>query len=637
MGGAQADTTFPDAYEDNLKGLAKAIAGSDATEVAGSAAALLVKVLTGSSILAGAAEKAAARTFGEWFANTADARLHRAALEFAAADRERDRLRAFGVLVEARVREGLVSVNATLERLRDGQGMLAVQITEQFGGLTESMWTALHGIGQLKASGEELQALVARVAELVGDLQRTAPSGVRSSRPPARPIFVAYSHKDVEHLHQLKTAARRLEASGLVSLWHDEEVKPGEPWAERVREKLEGARLVVGLMSPDFLASPWCVSELGRAFELRDRRLLDVVPVVVRQCGWRDTRLGAIQALPAGGAPLESFPDGAAAWDDIVASLERLLRGERMEAAIPSRDSLLRSCAESLEADQRLMLLAPWRAGLEELGQEIARRTHGDNVTTLRLPVVETMDSARFYADLSGDESVTTAQHFRLWLMRRCVTVSGRASHLVVLPYFGGPQLLVKELGVVLRGVFEETGALSLLVLGRHRCAALLKEVQSASLFSGIVKEHVSGMDLDEAGTLLQRLGADPAYAPHTHQATGAHPEWLRLCAPEVRQGRLDGLPQHLADKKLFGILRDRLIDFEAGRQGVAHAATTLERLLHGQAVVRLSDASDDLGYPEVRLYYDGILIERDARTLFRCEAARIAAERAHEVWIRRQ
>jgi hypothetical protein len=42
------------------------------------AAALLVKVFTGSSIAAGAAEKAAAKVFGQWLPDTPDARLRQA-------------------------------------------------------------------------------------------------------------------------------------------------------------------------------------------------------------------------------------------------------------------------------------------------------------------------------------------------------------------------------------------------------------------------------------------------------------------------------------------------------------------------------------------------------------------------------
>lgn len=442
-------------------------------------------------------------------------------------------------------------------------------------------------------------------------------------------VFLSYSHKDEGHRNAFKQAARRLEATGLIDIWHDQLVQPGVAWAEEIWRKLEQSRLVLTLLSPDFLTSGWCKAELGRALELRSRRLLDVVPIVARQCDWRQTGLGAIQALPCGGAPVESCPDQAKAWDEIVAGLEPLLRDKRAKPALPTRSELIQRCADRLEAGRRLMLLAPWRDGLDELAQEIARRTHGDNITTLCLPAVESMAPAEFYAELSGEPEVNSRTAFRKWLMRR----SSRSGHLVVLPYFGGPRDLVKELGHCMRGVFDQKGDFSLLVLGLANCAELLADIQSLSLFTGIMTEHVPGMDLPEIATLLQQMGADPVHAVAVQAAAGGHPDWTRLVVPEVRRGRLDNLDRHLVDAKLYRVLHDRLKRLDLGRQGGSHAASTLEKLLGRQSVVRLADACDDLSYPEVRLYYDGIVVERNEQTVFRCEAARLAAERAMAVW----
>jgi hypothetical protein len=444
-------------------------------------------------------------------------------------------------------------------------------------------------------------------------------------------VFLSYSHKDSHHRDALRQAAKRLEDLGLISLWHDQLIKPGDAWGEEIWRKLEDSRLVLALISSDSLDSKWCATELRRAFELRDRRLLDVVPIIVRQCNWRETPLGTIQALPAGGAPVESCPDQGTAWNDVVAGLERLLRGERVQPALPSRADLVRRCFEQLEAGRRLMLLAPWRAGLEELAQEIAQRTHGENITTLCLPAIESMTPAEFCAELSGEPSVNSMLAFRKWLMRR--SSKRGTGHLVVLPYFGGPRDLVKELGHVMRGVFDEVGTFSLLVLGLARCAELLADVQSLSLFTGIMTEHVPGMDLADTATLLQQMGADPNQAPAVHEATGGHPAWTALLVPEVRAGRMANLSQSLVDRQLYRVLHDRLKRLEKGREGSSHAASTLEKLLKGQQVVRLADVCDDLGYPEVRLYYDGVLVERYGQTVFRCEAARLAAERALGVW----
>ncbi len=448
-------------------------------------------------------------------------------------------------------------------------------------------------------------------------------------------VFLSYSHKDAHHLAALRQHARHLEDSKAVTLWHDEAINPGEPWADSIRQSLDGSRLVVALVSPDFLKSEWCLAELGRAFELRDRRLIDVVPIILRQCAWRETPLGAIQALPPGGAPIESYPDPEVGWRDVVKALERLLSGDRVQPALPGRTELVRRYAELLEANRRLMILAPWCDGLEDLAQEVAARSHGERVTLLRPPTLREMTPEAFYAELSGEPEVTSDSTFRRWLMKRCAG-QGRngTGQLVVMPYFGGPTERVRELGHVMRGVFEETaGRFSMLAVGSEHCAKLLGDVADLSMFSGIMTEHVPGMDIDQTRSVLQRFGADPAHAEMVQRAAGGHPDWTALAAIEVRQGRLHGLSPCLADKNIYPLLFDRLLRKEVGRGGNAHAAATLKKLLEGKTVVRLSDARDDFGLAVVRLYFDGVLEEREGRTVFRCEAARIAAERAVAVW----
>src|SRR5436853_74192 len=72
---------------------------------------------------------------------------------------------------------------------------------------------------------------------------------------------------------------------------------------------LERAHLVVVLLSADFLASDYAYGvELTRALELHRGRRLTLVPVVVRNCAWRTLPLRALQALPDGARPIDSWP-----------------------------------------------------------------------------------------------------------------------------------------------------------------------------------------------------------------------------------------------------------------------------------------------------------------------------------------
>jgi len=91
----------------------------------------------------------------------------------------------------------------------------------------------------------------------------------------------------------------------------------------------------LALVQPRFSCLAWCVSEMGRAFELAaDRRPAGCRADHRTQCA------GANAARddpgPAGGWRTvgESCPDQAAAWNEVVAGMERLLRGERVQPGV---------------------------------------------------------------------------------------------------------------------------------------------------------------------------------------------------------------------------------------------------------------------------------------------------------------
>jgi hypothetical protein len=75
----ESDDVFVQAYEDDLELLAKAVAASNAEQVASSGRALFARVLTGSSVATCAAEKAAAKAFGQWLADISDVQRQEAA------------------------------------------------------------------------------------------------------------------------------------------------------------------------------------------------------------------------------------------------------------------------------------------------------------------------------------------------------------------------------------------------------------------------------------------------------------------------------------------------------------------------------------------------------------------------------
>jgi internalin A len=140
-------------------------------------------------------------------------------------------------------------------------------------------------------------------------------------------LFITYSHRDEVHREVLGSHLKVLQSVGLLDVWHDRRIDPGDDWKGEIDQAIEDADVVVALVSADFLASDYCNDvELPRALERHAAGLCRVVPVIVRDAQWNLTRLGALQALPKDGKPVTTWANRDSGWRDVGEGLERVIR-----------------------------------------------------------------------------------------------------------------------------------------------------------------------------------------------------------------------------------------------------------------------------------------------------------------------
>src|SRR5829696_7872893 len=205
-------------------------------------------------------------------------------------------------------------------------------------------------------------------------------------------VFCSYSHKDEEHVNDMRDWLRGLERQGLIEWWHDRKISPGWEWEEAIDKNLRTADVILLLVSRAFMASDYVYErEIGVAVERHERGEARVIPIIVRPADWEWASFGKLQALPKDAKPITTWPDQDEAWLDVVRgvrkSVEELLL-ERQKQAVKER---YRKAVEKIWADktvstaeaERLSALASELNLSTDTATDIEREVMGDTVQAI--------------------------------------------------------------------------------------------------------------------------------------------------------------------------------------------------------------------------------------------------------------
>lgn len=100
-------------------------------------------------------------------------------------------------------------------------------------------------------------------------------------------VFISYSRKDVRWLKMLKTHLKPFERQGVIKRWDDTEIRPGQIWKEEIEKAIRSAKVVVLLVSPEFLASDFISdNELPPLLSAAENEGATILSVVVKPCSF---------------------------------------------------------------------------------------------------------------------------------------------------------------------------------------------------------------------------------------------------------------------------------------------------------------------------------------------------------------
>lgn len=161
----------------------------------------------------------------------------------------------------------------------------------------------------------------------------TAKANVRTatSKPEIR-IFVSYSHVDAAARQKLETHLAPLLKDGVKS-WFDGRMDPGDALDAGISKALRQAHVMVALLSPEYISSRYCQLEYDRAMDRRARGTIRVVGVVVRPCGWKETKAAGFKLLPEDGRTVQDWRSADAAYLNVAQGIGKLVKTLRAEMA----------------------------------------------------------------------------------------------------------------------------------------------------------------------------------------------------------------------------------------------------------------------------------------------------------------
>jgi CheY-like chemotaxis protein len=152
--------------------------------------------------------------------------------------------------------------------------------------------------------------------------------------PAAPPVslFYSYAHEDEALRDELRGHLKILERRGLLSSWHDREIKPGEDWHAKIDAQLQMADLVLLLVSKDFIESDYIFgNELTVAMQRHKAGVATVVPILVRAIDIEAEDREALpflelQGLPTDMRPVTSWSNRDEAWTNVAKGLRATVK-----------------------------------------------------------------------------------------------------------------------------------------------------------------------------------------------------------------------------------------------------------------------------------------------------------------------
>jgi hypothetical protein len=226
------------------------------------------------------------------------------------------------------IRSNLDEIHKGLPEALRGEQQIATDAGE---------YVSVDKLATLEAEHKPLQLVTSSGSKelaVTPELEKLQPLSAREPGAPALRLFVSYAHKDLRMWEDLKTHLDVLKNEGLVSWWFDGKIRHGEEWDEIIRKELNGADIVILMLSPAFFASKYIQGvEMQEARRMQQTGTTQILPVLLKPDGGAFSNhpwLKTLQSAPTVHGklrPLSSFVPRVNGWTKVQEALRGMIAG----------------------------------------------------------------------------------------------------------------------------------------------------------------------------------------------------------------------------------------------------------------------------------------------------------------------
>ena len=123
-------------------------------------------------------------------------------------------------------------------------------------------------------------------------------------------VFISYSQKDLAWLNEFKTILSPMMRNKTLDVWFDRKIKPSQEWRKEIDLALAATKVAVLLVSPNFLASDFVMSEeFPYLLKVARTEKVKLLWILLSSCLYEETPLKDYQAAHNISKPLASLSE----------------------------------------------------------------------------------------------------------------------------------------------------------------------------------------------------------------------------------------------------------------------------------------------------------------------------------------